>query len=452
MKERNWINLISSIKHKQCVLVLGPDLINDFNATSVSESELSDTPSTREEPSVALSSHLSSDLEEEEIKIVNSALISITQQYEDAPDLGPSTLRSRVSSFYQKNVIEPGEVHRLLADLPFNLIITTRHDQIMETALTQANKKPINAHYNMRGSQRDNPELNIDYTDNNPLLFRLFGDVQKPESLVLSENDILDFVIAISSARPSLPTSLISTLKSPGKTFLFVGFGIKDWYLRVLLKILMRVLQINQSGFAVASESLMGISDADKESTVLFFRRGKRVEIEDGHTQAFLSELSERLASETIDSDERTPVGPMIRVFISYAREDLNLARELQQGLDAAGFEVWMDVDALEGGEDWDATIKNELQSTDFVLIVYSDALYRKTDSYVNKEIHLAVERSMRIRGQYIIPLRTNDLPSGNVIDELAALHEMSLDETSLQNDIDKVVSAMRRSFQRRKR
>ena len=42
----------------------------------------------------------------------------------------------------------------------------------------------------------------------------------------------------------------------------------------------------------------------------------------------------------------------------------------------------------------------------DFVLVIYSPALCRKTDSYVNKEIALARERKLRVRGSFLIPLR----------------------------------------------
>ena len=46
-----------------------------------------------------------------------------------------------------------------------------------------------------------------------PLVYHLFGDAQEPGSLVLSENDLLDFLIAIASDRPPLPSSLLRTLK-----------------------------------------------------------------------------------------------------------------------------------------------------------------------------------------------------------------------------------------------
>ncbi len=285
-----------------------------------------------------------------------------------------------------------------------------------------------------------------------PLLFRLFGDPSEPESLVLTENDILDFVIAIASSRPALPSGLIKALKQGGKSFLFIGFGIKDWYLRVLLKIMMRVLEIDKSAFAVASESLSTMSDDDRETTILFFSRGKRVEVEDSNALDFLDELESRLGSVALEQPRPRQSRPLIRVFISYAREDENIAGELESQLMSSGFDVWRDVSSLEGGDDWDREIKNELQASDFALVICSDALYRKTDSYVNKEIHLACERDLRVRGQYLIPLRTSDLPAKQVIEELASYNEMPLNQHELEDNIKALVSSMKRSYQRRQR
>ena len=49
----------------------------------------------------------------------------------------------------------------------------------------------------------------------------------------------------------------------------------------------------------------------------------------------------------------------------------------------------------------WDERIRDELDGTDFTLVLYSPALCRKTDSYVNKEIALARERARSVRGPF---------------------------------------------------
>ena len=68
-----------------------------------------------------------------------------------------------------------------------------------------------------------------------PLLYRLFGDPKEPGSMVLTENDLLDFLICMVVQRPQLPNGLLVALRQNARTFLFLGFGIRHWHLRVLL-------------------------------------------------------------------------------------------------------------------------------------------------------------------------------------------------------------------------
>ena len=144
----------------------------------------------------------------------------------------------------------------------------------------------------MRGDRHDNPEFPSSGTPDEPVLYHLFGFAQEPRSLVLSENDVLDFLIAIVSERPPLPNSLSGILKRKDQSFLFVGFGIKQFHLRVLLKVLLRALELHHTASAVATESLRGLSERDREQTILFYQRGTRVELEDTDIRAFLAELT----------------------------------------------------------------------------------------------------------------------------------------------------------------
>ena len=111
-----------------------------------------------------------------------------------------------------------------------------------------AGKAPIVQRYHIGGDNRDNPEFPLSNSPKTPLVYHLFGHAHEPDSLVLSENDLLDFLIAIASDRPQLPSSLLRTLKRGPQSFLFIGFGITQWYLRVLLKVLMRTLEFHRTG------------------------------------------------------------------------------------------------------------------------------------------------------------------------------------------------------------
>jgi TIR domain len=117
-----------------------------------------------------------------------------------------------------------------------------------------------------------------------------------------------------------------------------------------------------------------------------------------------------------------------------------------------ANFEPWLDTERLSGGELWDDRTRDELEGADFVLVLYSPALCRKTDGYVNKEIFLARERKLRVRGRFLIPLRTAEISDEDRIAELSEYQEMPLRPTHFDEDVENLISSMRREHQRRQR
>lgn len=207
----------------------------------------------------------------------------------------------------------------------------------MARALQAAGKAPIVQRYHLRGNKRDNPGFPLQNSPQAPLVYRLFGDAREPNSLVLSENDLLDFLIAIVSDRPPLPNSLGGALKRANQSFLFVGFGITQWYLRVLLKVLVRSLEFHRTGSdTFATELLLGLSEDVREQTILFYQRGTPIELEDAEIGAFLTKLNERLDAEGGVIEQSRLIGPRPHVFISYAREDGDLARRTLDALEEA--------------------------------------------------------------------------------------------------------------------
>lgn len=447
MKERHWNSLVATLRRGQSVLVLGPEIPVGSALRNAAGAPPDDSSFSDE-----LARALASELEDENQHAGGKNLAALAQQYEDTEGFGASALRAKAARFYNQASFEPSAVHTTLASLPFPLILTTCQDPLLKRSLLEAGKAPISQRYHLRGDKRQNPEFMLPESPATPVVFHLFGDSAEPSSLVLSDNDILDFLIGIVSENPPLPNSLLRVLKRPGQTFLFVGFGIRHWHLRILLKVILRALELNRTGSAIAAEPLRSLVPTDRDDTILFYQRGMRVEVEDSDVGTFLEGLSKRLESEGGFDAVPAPLGPCPRVFISYAREDRELAARVHAALLAAHFDPWLDQDALVGGEDWDAHIESELRATDFTLVLYTPAFCRKSDSYVNKELALARRRALNVRGSFLIPLRTHDIADDDRVRELGEYNEMALRPEAFDDDLAKVVSTMSREFQRRNR
>jgi hypothetical protein len=61
-----------------------------------------------------------------------------------------------------------------------------------------------------------------------------------------------------------------------------------------------------------------------------------------------------------------------LRVFISYSRNDLDFADQLNAALDAYGFECFIDRHGISGGEDWKRRLGNLISEADTVVFVLS--------------------------------------------------------------------------------
>jgi hypothetical protein len=106
-------------------------------------------------------------------------------------------------------------------------------------------------------------------------------------------------------------------------------------------------------------------------------------------------------------------VGPEEKhIFISYVREDTEKVDKLSKLLRAAGIPVWTDRAQLAPGDDWQAKIREAIQSGSIVFLAcFSDQSRSREKSVQNEEVTLAVDEfRKRPPGRtWLIPLRFDD-------------------------------------------
>lgn len=134
------------------------------------------------------------------------------------------------------------EPHRVLAKLPLPLYITTNYDDLMTQALRGERKEPredyCRWHESLQASPSRKPPIP---TIANPLVFHLHGKIDVVDSIVVTEDDYLDY-LTTSKRRELLPTTVQNALTS--NSLLFIGYQLADWNFRVILRSLPR-LSIN---------------------------------------------------------------------------------------------------------------------------------------------------------------------------------------------------------------
>jgi len=158
---------------------------------------------------------------------------------------------ARVSQFYEilrsrRQLVEevwkkvadktaPSPVVRALAQLDFPLIITTNYDPLFEKALRLAGKEPEIEVYDPTGN-RESTMDSKDFSVQRPFLFKMHGDISHEDSIVITDEDYIQFVLRMSETTSPVPETFRYHFKR--WSTLFVGYSLMDYNLRLLFKTL----------------------------------------------------------------------------------------------------------------------------------------------------------------------------------------------------------------------
>lgn len=136
----------------------------------------------------------------------------------------------------------PVEPHTVLARLPLPIYVTAHPANLLASALLAEGKRPEvelcrwNNHVDWPPSVFEREPTYRPRPDR-PLVFHLFGRLEQPESLVVTEEDYLDFLIGLTSNKDGIPSVVRRALID--SSLLFLGFRMDEWEFRVLFRSLM---------------------------------------------------------------------------------------------------------------------------------------------------------------------------------------------------------------------
>src|SRR5574341_1292987 len=153
-------------------------------------------------------------------------LLRVAQYY--ALKFGELRLRESMHEQLSPAEVNPGEVHRILAGWPIKVVLTTNYDNLMERAFSKCDKDPAKALYKRRGDQE---QIKTPPCVNQPLVYKLHGSLDDVDSMVITEDNYIDFLIGLIEGNPKLPDAISAIFRTD--SILFIGYGLKDWNIRV---------------------------------------------------------------------------------------------------------------------------------------------------------------------------------------------------------------------------
>jgi hypothetical protein len=133
--------------------------------------------------------------------------------------------------------------HTVVAQLGCPIYVNTSPWTLLTDALRAEGREPVVELCRWRADAYDwapSPlESEPDYRPSaqRPLVFQAFGSVEEPESLVVTEDDYFDYVIAVTENRALVPTAVRRALAD--SALVLLGFELQSWDVRILLRTLL---------------------------------------------------------------------------------------------------------------------------------------------------------------------------------------------------------------------
>lgn len=189
---------------------------------------------------------------------------------------------------------EPPETYRVLAELPFRLYVTANFDDLLTEALRLSHRSPRTEVSRWLGLLRLDADLSsgdpdFEPTVEEPVVHHVYGHLRVPESMVLTEDDYLDFLIAVSRDPPTVVPRVVTTALSRD-SLLFVGFSESDLSFRIFN----RGLVISQASLRSQNWTVQLAPDTAAEAYLEGYFRSMSTRIYWGASDDFARELSAR--------------------------------------------------------------------------------------------------------------------------------------------------------------
>ncbi len=135
----------------------------------------------------------------------------------------------------------PLDEYTILAKQPIPIYITANPDCLLEDALSEQGKQPQSVYFCWKSSlitpkTAEVYQNLVKPTRDKPLVYHLYGRLDEPQSLVLTEDDYFDFMMGVNRTDAQLRIPEWVTLAWEQNALLFLGFQMSDWNFRVLFR------------------------------------------------------------------------------------------------------------------------------------------------------------------------------------------------------------------------
>ncbi len=192
-----------------------------------------------------------------------------------------------IKGFYNQSFPEAETLYSRIAQLPFSMVVTLTPDNILARTFDVLGLDYQPGFYfrnRKAGDQFEKPSCQ------KPLLYNLLGNIEEPESLVLTHNDFFDYLESVfhgNSMNPELKDELENM-----EHYIFLGLPYEKWYFQLLL----RVLSLHSDKLKKIER--LALKEFEDPRLHKIYTAEFKLEFFPASTEAFITELYHRCGHE----------------------------------------------------------------------------------------------------------------------------------------------------------
>jgi len=313
------------------------------------------------------------------------------------------------------------ETLRQLAKIDdLQLFVSTTFDSLLTRALTEVRGESVRElSFSPSQSTLEQQRNATPPGRGESVVFKLFGTASSTPQYAIHEEDVLEWLHSLLSRTARLPEWLEPELKQ--RPLLFLGCRIPDWIGRFLV----RMASSTRLSLEPKQFFIVGTWVGEQPALAEFFRThcgGTRVQLLQADPAEFVAELHERWRARTpAPAPGPAPaqaVEPQGSIFISYVREDADVARRLRDAISRIGGDVWLDEKRLQPGDRWEEGILSAIRRGIRLFVpVISRNTEAREEGYVFREWGEAIGRAKGIPSRrFIVPVVADPDYDGNLL------------------------------------
>lgn len=210
----DWNVLKPAVQNKRCVLFLGPEAY-PFDAGETVETAM--WKATAEDVSLVRYFYRDDGLVLFQKKSNRGRFLETVQQFFDDPEKDWSLTHLQLEKIVR---------------LPFLAIVNLTFDDLLLRHYQEAGLDCQAMHYIFRPSLTEKPISDLSLDGEKPVVLNLLGSIRSSDNLVLTHNDLFDFLRSLFDDKDQW----LQELLHEADCFLFIGVPFEKWYLQLLLQ------------------------------------------------------------------------------------------------------------------------------------------------------------------------------------------------------------------------